>query len=244
MPPLEDAFDYLLTFPSAESGASPVTTSLVTVGQTLSTDPHQEVAAPREPLPDIDFDRVILTTAQPNSVHREASSTRGARQGLSGPGYVDFDARHRIQSEFGERGEATAYAVERKRVEGLGLSPDLVVWTSRTHQTAPYDISSVDDDGQAIYIEVKATSDSDPTSPFEISQAELLKAVEQRSRYYIYRVTDVDTEAPKVVRYQDPMALIEANAAELRLSGARLAFGPDAAMELSFERQPTPTDEQ
>ena len=121
-----------------------------------------------------------------------------------------------------------AFEIERRRLIDLGLDPNLVTWVSQTYETAPYDLESVDDDGQRIFIEVKSTSMSDPGTPFEISQAELLMAAAERSRYYIYRVTDVDTDSPQVTTYQDPIGHVESQAAELRLSGARLSFNVDS----------------
>jgi len=46
---------------------------------------------------------------------------------------------------------------------------------------ASYDIQSIDDDGESILIEVKATTSQDPAGPFDISAGELLTAVQYRT---------------------------------------------------------------
>jgi hypothetical protein len=48
------------------------------------------------------------------------------------------------------------------------------VWVSRTDELSPFDIKSVDEDDQIIYIEVKSTNSDDPDEPFYISRAELI----------------------------------------------------------------------
>lgn len=88
----------------------------------------------------------------------------------------------------------------------------------------PHDVESLDDDGQPIYIEVKATPEGDPTTPFEISEAELRQAIRQRDRYFIYRVVAAHTSTPDVIRYRDPIARFQNNQVRLRLSSARLEF--------------------
>ena len=45
-----------------------------------------------------------------------------------------------------------------------------------------------------------------------------------RERYFIYRVTHAHNAIPTITRYCDPLRLVRLGHAELRLSGARLAF--------------------
>ena len=128
---------------------------------------------------------------------------------------------------IGKRGEEFACHAERQRLLRLGFDTDAVHWRSAEHPFAPYDIESLDADGQRIYIEVKSTTSSDPTDNFQISEAELLCALQKRSNYYIYRITDAHKPKPRVTRYQDPIARIRAGRARLRLSGARLTFADE-----------------
>ena len=123
-----------------------------------------------------------------------------------------------------------SYNAERRRLKALGKNPDSVHWVSNTDELSPYDLMSVDGDNQVIYVEVKSTRDSDPTAPFYISHAELIEAMYRRSRYYVYRVTDVDSATPAITRWADPLALIKEGKGQLLLC---LLYTSDAADERS-----------
>ena len=136
---------------------------------------------------------------------------------------------HRV----GKRGEEAAYHAERRRLRDLNKNPDLVVWVSKTDELAPYDIKSIDEDDQVIYIEVKSTKGSDPSDPFYISHAELLEAIFYRDRYYIYRVTKVDSVAPEITRASDPLLRIKEGNGRLLLAKAHMALAMDRLLDSS-----------
>jgi hypothetical protein len=138
---------------------------------------------------------------------------------------VDHEAIDRRNRELGRRGEEVAVEAERRSLVLRGLDPMLVVWRSQVHPFAPYDIESLDEDGQRIYIEVKATTSSNPHDPFEISEAELLFALRKHSSYYVYRVTAVDSAAPRIFRFRDPLKWVKDGVAQVRISNARMSFG-------------------
>ena len=175
-----------------------------------------------EAYPEIDFDAVEATEG---TVTATASPHRGKGGGdpLGRPGPEDFPAVERLRRRLGRRGEETVVNFERRRVAAMGWDPSAVVWRSQSRPYAPYDVESFDRDGKR-YIEVKATTSDDPNSPFEISEAELQWALRHGPRYFIYRVTEVDTALPRIIWFQDPLALVRAGQAVLRVSGARLAF--------------------
>lgn len=52
-----------------------------------------------------------------------------------------------------------------------------------------YDIQSYDESGNEIYIEVKTTS-GDKTTPFDITQRELERSIEDSEKFYLYRISD------------------------------------------------------
>jgi len=188
--------------------------------------PLQEGA---EDLPELDLATISVVDA-PSRAELERGRSTGQRKtvgGLGPSGPVDHEARERSQREIGRRGEEVAYHAERVRLERLGWDPDTVVWRSSERPFAPYDIESLDEDGQRIYIEVKATISSDPTDAFEISEAELQYALQKRSSYYIYRVTEAHTATPLVTRYNDPARRIREDRASISLKGARLSFADE-----------------
>jgi hypothetical protein len=139
------------------------------------------------------------------------------------PGIQTEEEMRRI----GKRGEEVVYDAERRRLKKLGKNPDSVHWVSKANELSPYDMTSIDDDDQLIYIEVKSTRSDDPTEAFYISQSELIEATFRRSRFYIYRVTNVDTAVPSITRWADPLGLIKEGKGRLLLAKAQMALTLD-----------------
>lgn len=182
--------------------------------------------------PPVDYAAVSIVDAIPVEV-LPAKGSPGSRpagvaiRASSAPPIGNESERRRI----GKRGEEIAYTKERERLTELGLDPDVVTWESATDELAPYDILSFDGDGQRIYIEVKATTGSDPTEPFYISRAELIEAGVHGDRYYIYRVTDVDTAQPRITRWANPMRLVKNQQGQLLMTSAQMELGLDRPEE-------------
>ncbi|WP_407336096.1 DUF3883 domain-containing protein [Dietzia kunjamensis] len=177
-------------------------------------------------LPRIDWDAVELVDATP-AVLAARSSEPAVRASAS---TVGSSTAPTVQSQVdkvatGKLGEEIAYRKERERVAAFGGDPDTVFWRSRGDELAPVDILSFDRDGNRIYIEVKATSASDPSTPFDISRSELIEAGAYGDRYFIYRVTDTNTATPRITRWANPMKLIRENRGRLLLSGAQMELG-------------------
>lgn len=175
--------------------------------------------------PSIDYSSVEIVDARPGQLAaaaptRQPSHRTGAAGSSKAPSIQTEEENRRV----GKRGEEVAYNAERRRLEALGKNADSVHWISRTDELSSYDLISVDDDDQLIYIEVKATKGSDPTEPFYISHAELIEASFRRSRFYIYRVTDVDSAVPAITRWADPLALIKEGKGQLLLAKAQMAL--------------------
>jgi hypothetical protein len=177
-------------------------------------------------MPAVRLDDVRIEDMSEPAVGVRSSPPRSAAGGGLGPvGAVDHEAIDRRNRELGRRGEEVAVEAERRSLVLRGLDPMLVVWRSQVHPFAPYDIESLDEDGQRIYIEVKATTSSNPHDPFEISEAELLFALRKHSSYYVYRVTAVDSAAPRIFRFRDPLKWVKDGVAQVRISNARMSFG-------------------
>ncbi|WP_164517750.1 DUF3883 domain-containing protein [Rhizobium sp. TAL182] len=103
---------------------------------------------------------------------------------------IDFAERDNRNRDLGRAGEAFVVAVERARLMDLGLA-DLakkVRWVS--HETGDglgYDVTSYDENGDEIYIEVKTTR-GDKYTPFYLSEAERQSALRLANSYRLYRV--------------------------------------------------------
>lgn len=172
--------------------------------------------------PPVDFSSVEIVDANPGVAPRSHRSVVATGYGgIAGLPNIQTDEENR---RVGKRGEEVAYNAERERLRRLGRSPSAVRWVSNFDPLSPFDLTSVDDDNQLIYIEVKATRGRDPSEGFYISASELIEASARRGRYYIYRVTDVDSASPKITRWADPLQLIREGKGTLLLAKAQMAL--------------------
>lgn len=190
------------------------------------------LGAPTEP-PLVDYSSVRIVDAQPGELPAAARGRHPSeRVGTGGPSRAASVQPEEENRRVGKRGEEVVYNVERRRLKRLGKNPDSVHWISKTDELSPYDLLSVDQDDQLIYIEVKSTKGWDPAEPFYISHAELIEATYRRSRYYLYRVTDVDSATPTITRWADPLGLIRDGKGRLLLAKAQMALSlQDEAMQ-------------
>ena len=224
----DDLFDFLDEVQgSTDAGTGEGDSGESSQNQTDATpEDERETADESEPLPDLDPEGITISDVEPDEVERhDGRGGRGGGAGLGPTGPVDHEELDRRQREMGTRGEAAAFEKEKQRVQAFGGDPTAVLWRSKRNPFAPHDIESLDEDGQRIFIEVKSTSESEPSRPFPITHSELMQALKHRSRFYIYRVTSVDTATPAVHRYRDPARLLAEGKADIRLSDASMMLG-------------------
>lgn len=168
----------------------------------------------------------------------ESRRSRVPGTGGGGSRKVDWTQLERDRRLYGRRGEERVYENERRRLKQGGWDPELVKWISCNDELSPYDIQSVDEDGGFRYIEVKATTSDDPSEPFPISTPELRFAMQHRTNYFIYRVTEVKSARPLIYRYRDPLGDVEAQRGYITMSQALMALpslGEDAAVAIDNE---------
>lgn len=107
--------------------------------------------------------------------------------------FNDFIEQNKKNKVVGELGEEFVYNYEKECIKKYNL-PDSkkVKWVSKEEgDGCGYDILSYDSKGDAIYIEVKTTTEGEKTS-FYITANELLKSEQEKERYYLYRVYNFD----------------------------------------------------
>ena len=93
-----------------------------------------------------------------------------------------------------------------KRLAGLDFDEAQVRWLARDGETPGWDITSLNDAGETIYIEVKASIGS-KIDGLLITAKEWMAALEHGSRYHIYLVTDVMRPKPTIEIIGGPAAL-------------------------------------
>ena len=203
--------------------------AIVSGGGSPTTRPQPVPAAqgepvPPEPPPELDVDALVIREAPARAVPLSRPTLAPGHSDEAPSRQVDHAEASRRHHEAGSRGEEAVFHAERRALEERGLDPNLVVWRSRENSEAPYDIESIDRDGQRMWIEVKLTRSGDPQDPFFISVAEILFAATHGSRYYIYRVTEVDSAKPPILRLSDPLGRIRRGEGYMVLDNARVSL--------------------
>jgi hypothetical protein len=112
---------------------------------------------------------------------------------------VDYGLLQEESKRVGDRGEEFVYNFEKAALEKEGradLAADVLWAAKEVGDGTGYDIRSFSPDGRFRYIEVKATK-LGALTPFYITSAELEFARKHQGEYVIYRVFDIDSDAPE-----------------------------------------------
>ena len=128
---------------------------------------------------------------------------------------------------IGRRGEEIVFMLEKARVRKAGYREDRVVWVSEANPASSFDIESVDDDGEMLFIEVKATTGSD--GKFHWSMSEFQCALQEQKRYILYRVYLVSDHSPVVCAFRNPVALISSGGLHLDIESFRAEVQPNGS---------------
>ena len=158
--------------------------------------------------PDFDTAHLSIMTYVPGSGKTpEKRQIAGDDDGNGEPPEpVDWKTRQAWREAIGKRGEAFVNIAERQRLQDMGFDPDTCLkWISAEDESADHDFESVDELGQPIIIEVKATAGSGTS--IHISRQAFQLAVAAGPSYWLYRVTRAGTDSPHLCRYQDPVKL-------------------------------------
>jgi hypothetical protein len=186
------------------------------VQSTTRTKPRSELGSPTSPLALPPIDTVVpreLETTDWRPLETPHSSRGGGGDGSWMPRTPEEQERDRL---VGRRAEELILREERKRVAARGYPDGRVVWTSENDPNADHDIRSVDDDGEDLWIEVKATLGR--SGNFQWSLAEFKRALKERSRYVLVRVYDAATTEPPFKRFRDPISLYREGEIRLNIS--------------------------
>jgi hypothetical protein len=180
------------------------------------------------PVNEVQITPEAITDATPGATLDEAQRGRLSSVGGSPK---SRDTRPPPDSELlaiGTWGEELVFLAEQSRVAEMGFSPDVVIWVAKDNPMSPYDLESIDVDGQRVIIEVKSTTDADPLSPFPISLGELRAMIDAREHAYLYRVTRAGTRDASIVRFRDPIGWWEDERAQIDVAGASMRFSATA----------------
>lgn len=169
------------------------------------------------------FESVKIKVLKP-SEDWPPSSIRPGRPGGDGGWHPSSPRDQERDAAYGNRGEQIVYTNEIARIKGLGYPESRVVWASKADPGCDYDILSVDEDGQDLWIEVKSTTAKD--GRFQWSKAEFQKALQEGERYVLWRVYEVDTETPSIAPFRNPIALLSRGVMRIDIKNFNAEIAP------------------
>ena len=150
-----------------------------------------------------DLDNVKVENINLNIGEIEEKDSRNFIKGEYKP---DYDERHKINTQLGERGEKIVLGVEKEYLNAIEREDlaEKVEMVSLYDDSKGFDILSFDKDGNKKYIEVKSTRSKPNKINFILTRNELNKA-KKLDNYYIYIVFEVDKSNPKIQKIKDPL---------------------------------------
>ncbi len=109
------------------------------------------------------------------------------------PRIVDWAGQQKQKHKDGASGEAYVIRFETDRLKKLGFEGKVVHTSVEAGDGTGYDIESLNEDGNVIFIEVKTTKGKCST-PLYITQKELERSIQEKENYYLYRLFNYDKE--------------------------------------------------
>ncbi len=109
------------------------------------------------------------------------------------------------KEQIGKRGEQWVYECEKRRLAAMDVNPadaeksGLLAWVSAGQPGSPYDIRSLDEQLDEVFIEVKSSSDRNPV--IHLSITELAFALAKGERYWLYWVGNASAAQPDLPEY-------------------------------------------
>ena len=146
------------------------------------------------------LDTAAATPAVPAIERPPVTKNPPAMLGGGGGGTTLTLTSEETREELGKRGEEWVYVSEKRRLADLGFDVEkpenggLLEWVSAGKPGSPYDIRSVDEDLNVVYIEVKSSSERNPV--IHLSITELAFALAEGERYWLYWVGNASAAQP------------------------------------------------
>jgi hypothetical protein len=114
----------------------------------------------------------------------------------------------------GDAGEEAVVHFERRRLRAIGRADlaDRVRWHGPEREYCGWDITSFDDEGNEIFIEVKSSVGKHVLCiNLTVNEWNAASTPNLRGRYYLYIVTNCLSSKPSIERMRDPIGFVENN---------------------------------
>jgi hypothetical protein len=138
------------------------------------------------------WDANPVANIEANSLVFEAPPKQTYRSAIPGSGVVNYEERNRQLKQIGDAGEKLVIELERVRLFNAGKNADYADKNVfKVKDREGYDIRSVDENENEIFIEVKTTV-RDKSAPFYLTFRELSISNKHSQKYYLYRIFNFD----------------------------------------------------
>lgn len=124
---------------------------------------------------------------EPKIINVKAQSKSVKKSNNSSAKKIDFERLYKENINIGAKGEKLVFDNEKRLAESRGFDSGKIVHVSKQDDTLGYDIKSLDENGNEMFIEVKTTAGGELT-PFYLSANELECSKENSDKYRLYRV--------------------------------------------------------
>jgi hypothetical protein len=114
--------------------------------------------------------------------------------------------------KVGDAGERVVKLYEEGRLRKLGRHDlaDRVRWHAPEREFVGWDITSFDDEGKELYIEVKSCIGKAVSCiSLTANEWQAARDIERRDHYYIYIVTDALSAKPRIERMRNPASYVD-----------------------------------
>ncbi|MCL9783244.1 DUF3883 domain-containing protein [Vibrio sp. S4M6] len=149
----------------------------------------------------------------------------------------DMKSSQMSTKDIGDMGEAIIITHEKNKLKSLGLEHNShLVQFIPTHLGAGYDIKSMDEMDNQIFIEVKTTLSNHPLTQSRISltKNEWNAAYTNGENYYVYRLI-ITNESRRLLIMNNPVELVKQGKIKLAApKGVELIFKPDLLREVDI----------
>ncbi|UJW75792.1 MrcB family domain-containing protein [Rhizobium sp. SL42] len=161
-------------------------------------------------LPDLQqLFEAVVEPEQQTAPEVKPFAVREAIEKRKGAGGKRDTRRSKVSKKVGDRGEDIVFNYEREKLASWGLDVNEVRWLAREGETPGWDITSMNQAGEKIFIEVKSSVGS-AVSGLIVTANEWQAAVKYGASYHVYVVTNAMHGKATIEIIQDPAKLVEA----------------------------------
>lgn len=203
----------ILSYPPYRISALPDESDLVADLRELVQIYTAIVSDPLEATVERLVEAVVVPAARVETIEVRDFALRPRRKDRDSGGTTGRRRRYHPESrKVGDAGEHAVMKYEKDRLVNVGRQDlaERVRWHTQEQEFPGWDISSFDDEGHEIFVEVKSSVGKSISSvDLTANEWEAARDAARRDRYYVYLVTNALSSAPSIERLRDPASYVD-----------------------------------